>query len=91
MTLVARSCRTSLAPGPLRTSAFAAARDVTNIVATGEHDVFLPPARLLAPTALQLHTRLRVLPGTGHLATDENPRAIGALVAEVAHGAAGRR
>lgn len=91
MTLVAGNCRSSLAPAPLPPSAFAQARNAAvNLVATGEHDIFLPPSRLRAPTARDLHTRVHVLPGTGHLATEEAPQSISTLVAEaVRRGATG--
>ena len=51
MTLLARSCRSSLAPAPLSEGTLSRARRVTNVVATGEHDVFLPPSRLASPTS----------------------------------------
>lgn len=82
MTLVATSCRSSLAPAPLPPSAFVQAKNAVNLVATGEHDIFLPPARLRTPTTRDLHTRVHVLPGTGHLATEEAPQSISTLVAE---------
>ncbi|MEV8287844.1 alpha/beta fold hydrolase [Streptomyces niveus] len=82
MTLVARNCRSSLAPAPLPPHVVAQARNTVNLVATGEHDIFLPPARLRTPATRGLHTRVHVLPGTGHLATDEAPQRISTLVAE---------
>jgi pimeloyl-ACP methyl ester carboxylesterase len=83
MTLVAGACRTSLAPSPLPPTVPHPARNAPLIVATGEYDTFLPPARLGPATARVLGLRPRTLPNSGHLAPDEHPEAVVRLVEEV--------
>ncbi|MDK1474587.1 alpha/beta hydrolase [Streptomyces sp. 549] len=80
MTLLSRSCRSSLAPAPLPRSVLARSRRVPNVVATGEHDVFLPPSRLASPTSRGLGVAVRTIPGAGHLVVEERPEAIVDLV-----------
>jgi pimeloyl-ACP methyl ester carboxylesterase len=82
-TLVARHCHSSLAPHPLPAHLLAARRGVPCVVATGEHDTFLPPARLRGPALERLGAELRVIADAGHLVTDERPEAIAELVEEV--------
>jgi pimeloyl-ACP methyl ester carboxylesterase len=51
------------------------------VVATGRHDVFVPP-KLLGPAAQRhLGTRLHVMDDSGHLVLDESPGEVIALVA----------
>ncbi|MFE2013500.1 alpha/beta fold hydrolase [Streptomyces sp. NPDC059491] len=77
MTLVARNTRSSGAPG----RAEPRARKVPVTVATGEHDVFLPPGRLRPAVRRRLDgLELGVLPGAGHLVVEEFPERIAALV-----------
>ncbi|MFD3748037.1 alpha/beta fold hydrolase [Nocardia sp. NPDC058633] len=83
MTLVARCCRSSLAPMPLPPETLAARRTSTTLVATGRHDVFLPPNRIGPATRHRLGIGLRVLDGAGHLVLDEQPGAVVDLVDEV--------
>ncbi|MFC8765622.1 alpha/beta hydrolase [Streptomyces sp. NPDC057193] len=65
MALVGSSCRSSLAPAPLPSTALARARSVPNMGVTGSHDVFLPPARLGPAAEQRLGTRLRVSTAPG--------------------------
>ncbi|MEE1939866.1 alpha/beta fold hydrolase [Streptomyces sp. TRM 70361] len=83
MTLVARNCRSTLAPPPLPRPVAARCRRVPAAVAVGEHDVFLPPRRLVPAAGRLLGVRARVLPGAGHLLPEERPEELAALVDEV--------
>jgi pimeloyl-ACP methyl ester carboxylesterase len=76
MTLVARNVRSSADPG----RAIVARRDVDRIAVTGEHDVFLPPARLAPVIRHVLGVELHVIPFAGHLVVDEYPSQIAMLV-----------
>ena len=80
MTLVARYCRTTLAPTPLPPGLLGSCRSVPCVVATGSHDIFLPPARLEPAVRDLLGTELRVLPNCGHLALDDAPAGVVELV-----------
>ncbi|WP_067226483.1 alpha/beta fold hydrolase [Streptomyces sp. NBRC 109706] len=80
MTLLARSCRSSLAPAPLPGHLLARGLSPIDLVATGEHDVFLPPSRLMPAASQRLGLSVRTLPGAGHLAVEEQPEAIVNLV-----------
>jgi pimeloyl-ACP methyl ester carboxylesterase len=82
-TLVARHTRSSLAPPVLPARLLARRKSVPCIVATGEHDVFLPPERLQRPAAQGLNSRLRVISGAGHLVTDEHPEHLVTLLEEI--------
>jgi len=80
MALVARCCRSSLAPPPLPAALLAERRSVPCLVATGRHDVFLPPRRVGPAAQRHLGTQLHVLDGSGHLLLDEAPDEIVTLV-----------
>lgn len=80
MTLVARYCRTTLAPSPLPPELLESCRSVPCVVATGSHDIFLPPARLEPAVRDLLGTELRILPNCGHLALDDDPAGVVELV-----------
>ncbi|OLT28786.1 alpha/beta hydrolase [Nocardiopsis sp. CNR-923] len=82
MTLVARHCRTSLAPGPLTMECLRPWSDVPRIVATGSDDTFFSPARLHGPARRLLDTDVHVLEGAGHLALHECPERVAALLRE---------
>ena len=82
-TLVARHTRTTLAPPVLPAALLSRRRNVPRVVATGEHDVFLPPERLRRPAARGLGASVRVIPDAGHLVTDEHPDRLAELVAEL--------
>lgn len=79
-TLVGRACRTSLAPPVLPRELLARRTNVPRLVATGQHDVFLPPRRLRGPARRRLDADLTVVPDAGHLVTDEQPRALANLL-----------
>ncbi|WP_030523511.1 alpha/beta fold hydrolase [Nocardia rhamnosiphila] len=76
MTLVARYCRTTLAPAPLAPELLDSCRSVPCVVATGAHDIFLPRGRLEPAVRDRFGTELRVLADCGHLALDDNPTAV---------------
>ncbi|WP_328924269.1 alpha/beta hydrolase [Streptomyces sp. NBC_00190] len=76
MTLVARHSRSSGAPG----AAALPARSVSRLVVTGEHDVFLPPRRLVTAVRGTLGTELGVVAEAGHLVVEERPECLVALL-----------
>ena len=80
MTLVARYCRTTLAPAPLPPALLDRCRSAPCVVATGAQDIFLPPDRLEPAVRDLLGTGLHVFPGCGHLALDDNPAGVVELV-----------
>ncbi len=82
MALVARCCHSSLAPMPLPPAVLANGRTVPCVVATGSHDVFLPPRRLGPAARRHLGVDLHVLDGSGHLLLDEEPHNIVAMMAK---------
>ena len=85
LTLVARSTRTTGAPDPLPAEVLDRwhGRGVRAIV--GEKDAFFPPAVLAAPTR-RLGATLEVVPGAGHLLTDQRTDHVVAAVSEVLEG-----
>lgn len=91
MTLVARCCHSSLAPPPLPPELLAERRSVPCLVATGRHDVFLPPQRVAPAAQRHLGATLHVLEGSGHLLLDESPDTIVTLVAQAQALAVGPR
>lgn len=76
MTLVARHSRSSGAPG----TAVLPTRPIPRVVVTGEHDVFLPPKRLITAVQSTLGTELGVVPEAGHLMVEERPEYLSTLV-----------
>ena len=80
MTLVARSTRTSGAPGPLPPDVLARWRGHDVRVLVGEDDVFFPPDRLADPVSRNLGARFEVVPGAGHLLPDQRAEAVAAAV-----------
>nr|WP_302216958.1 alpha/beta hydrolase [Streptomyces sp. JUS-F4] len=73
MCLVARHCRTSLAPPPLPSRLLEQRRTVPTLVVAGRFDPFLPP-RALGPAARRrLGAEFQVIEGAGHLLLDEAP------------------
>ncbi|MEU0159246.1 alpha/beta hydrolase [Streptomyces sp. NPDC006261] len=82
MDLVARCCRTSLAPPPLPSGLLEQRRPMPTLAVSGRFDPFLPP-RVLGPSARRrLGAEFRVMEGAGHLLLDEAPVAVLALVEE---------
>ncbi|MET3421182.1 pimeloyl-ACP methyl ester carboxylesterase [Actinoplanes tereljensis] len=82
MTLMATSCRTTLAPPPLPAELLARRAEQPCVVGVGEHDRFLPPGRLGPALRRTMNLDLRVMPGLGHLTTPEHLGKVVALVAE---------
>ena len=80
MTLVARTCRTTGAPGPLPDPDLSrwSGRDLT--VAVGENDVFFPAEKLRRACAATLALEPVVVPRAGHLLVDEEPELVAELV-----------
>jgi hypothetical protein len=62
MTLMAASCRTTLAPPPLPAELLARRADRPCVVGTGEHDQFLPPGRLAPALRRTMDLDLRIIP-----------------------------
>ena len=84
MTLLAASCRTTLAPPPLPAGLLASRVGRPCVVGVGEHDRFLPPRRLAPALRRTMDLDLRILPGMGHLTTLCLLGDVVSLVAEVA-------
>lgn len=82
MAMVARCCRSSLAPAPLPPALVDRRRPVPCVVATGHHDVFLPPHVLSPAVRRRLGTNLKVVDDAGHLILDEEPARVAAMVHE---------
>lgn len=77
MALVGRHVRSSLAPPALDEAALGRAAAVPIDVLCGEHDVFLPPARLRRAVARRLEgASFHVVAGAGHLVPHERPDAV---------------
>jgi hypothetical protein len=84
MTLMARYCRTTLAPPPLPAELLAGRAGRPCVVGVGEFDRFLPPRRLAPAVRRSMGLDLRVFPGMGHLTTAGHLGEVVSLVAEVA-------
>lgn len=84
MTLMAASCRTTLAPPPLPAALLARRASRPCVAGTGEHDRFLPPRRLAPALRRAMGLELRVLPGMGHLTTPGHFDDVVSLIAEAA-------
>ncbi|WP_229402713.1 alpha/beta fold hydrolase [Micromonospora okii] len=79
MTLVARHAR----PVSSDDLVPAAARTMPTLIASGDQDVFLPPARLRSAAQQRCHVDADIIPAAGHLVTDEHPDQLAALVARL--------
>jgi pimeloyl-ACP methyl ester carboxylesterase len=90
MTLVARHTRTAGAPGPLPADCIQRWRKVPRTVLCGAQDCFLPVRPLEQAVRDRLGVELRVLDDAGHLATEDQPGAILAAVADLTGRTAGR-
>ncbi|WP_433522624.1 alpha/beta fold hydrolase [Nocardia pseudovaccinii] len=84
MTLMATSCRTTLAPPPLPADVLADRADSPCVVAVGEHDRFLPPRRLAPAVQRTMNVDPHIIAGMGHLTTPAHLDEVVTLVAEVA-------
>ncbi|MDQ7810943.1 alpha/beta hydrolase [Amycolatopsis sp. A133] len=84
MVLLARWCRTTLAPPPLPPEIPARSAERPCVVGVGEHDRFLPPRRLVPVVRRTMDLDVRVLPGVGHLTTPADLDEVVSLVAVVA-------
>ncbi|HET6706949.1 alpha/beta hydrolase [Amycolatopsis sp.] len=82
MTLMARCCRTTLAPPPPQTLARCTERPC--VVGVGEPDRFLPPRRLVPAVRRTMNLDVRVFPGVGNLTTPADLEEVVSLVAMVA-------
>lgn len=84
MTLMAATCRTTLAPPPLPAVLLARRAALPCVAGTGEHDRFLPPRRLAPALRRTMGTGLRILAGMGHLTTAAHLDGVVSLIAEAA-------
>jgi pimeloyl-ACP methyl ester carboxylesterase len=84
MTLLARCCRTTLAPPPLPADVLARRADRPCVVGVGEFDRFLPPRRLAPALRRTMALDLRVISGMGHLTTPGHLDDVVSLVATAA-------
>jgi pimeloyl-ACP methyl ester carboxylesterase len=75
-TVVGRSCRSAGAPGPSDPEVVARWQDTPRAVVVGEHDVFFPPGRLTPVVEDRLDVTPVVVPASGHLLPEEDPRAV---------------
>jgi pimeloyl-ACP methyl ester carboxylesterase len=80
MTLVARACRTTGAPGPLPDDSLVSWKGRHVRVAVGEHDVFFPVSKLREPCRTKLGLEPLVVPRAGHLLVDEEPVIVSDLI-----------
>lgn len=78
--LVARSCRTGGAPGPLPPNVLGRWVGTPRRVLVGAEDCFFAPQRLRPVVRDRLGVEVDVLDGSGHLAVDEEPGAVVAAV-----------
>ncbi|MEU3899194.1 alpha/beta hydrolase [Streptomyces sp. NPDC045251] len=86
MTLVGRTCRSTLAPRPLPGAVLARSRTVPCTVAVGAHDVFLPHTRLASATQRLLGIEPHVVDDAGHLLLDNAPHSVITLVGDLRAG-----
>jgi hypothetical protein len=84
MTLMADTCRTTLAPPPLPAELLSCRNERPCVVGVGEHDRFLPPRRLAPAVQRTMGLELRVIAGMGHMTTAAEFGDVVALIAEVA-------
>ena len=80
MTLVARTCRPTGAPGPLPDDTLLRWKGRQVLVVVGERDVFFPITELREPCRSKLGREPLVIPGAGHLLLDERPVLVTELI-----------
>jgi pimeloyl-ACP methyl ester carboxylesterase len=80
MSLVARACRTTGAPGALPNADLVRWRGRGVVVAVGDHDVFFASQKLAMACRAELGVDLVVVRGAGHLLVDEEPGRVAELV-----------
>ena len=80
MTLVAQTCHTTGAPGPLPDGTLLNWRSRQVLVAVGEHDAFFPISELNEPCRSTLGREPLVIPGAGHVVVDEEPVLVAELI-----------
>jgi pimeloyl-ACP methyl ester carboxylesterase len=83
LTVVARTCRTTGAPGPYPDGLVTAWQGRNARVVVGAHDVFFPVARLRDVSRDRLGTEPVVVGGAGHLLLEEEPQRVTDLVADL--------
>jgi pimeloyl-ACP methyl ester carboxylesterase len=83
MTLVARMCRTTGAPGPYPDSVTHKWRGRNVRVAVGDHDAFFPVDPLRRACLSKLRAEPVVVERAGHLLVDEEPERIADLITEL--------
>ncbi|SDY90404.1 Pimeloyl-ACP methyl ester carboxylesterase [Asanoa ishikariensis] len=82
MTLMATSCRPTLAPPPLPAGLLSRRAERPCVVGVGEHDRFLPPQRLAPAVRAAMNLDVRVFAGAGHLTTPAHLDEVMALVSD---------
>jgi pimeloyl-ACP methyl ester carboxylesterase len=82
MALVARYTKPAGAPGPLDPGVPARWHGTGRLVLSGQHDCFLPPARLSRAVETSLGVPLGLLPALGHLSVEEDPVGLSRLILE---------
>lgn len=86
MTLLARTTRTTGAPGPLPAGTVSGWRGRNVRILVGAHDAFFPLERLKPRARSLLGLDPVVVPGAGHLVTQEAPSVVTQLVAGLLSG-----
>jgi pimeloyl-ACP methyl ester carboxylesterase len=90
MTLMAETCRTTLAPPALPAELLSRRTEQRPcVVGVGEHDRFLPPRRLAPAVHRAMGLELRVIAAMGHMTTAAQLGDVVSLVAEAAQQAVG--
>jgi pimeloyl-ACP methyl ester carboxylesterase len=84
MTLMAGTCRTTLAPPPLSAELLSCRSERPCVVGVGEHDRFLPPKRLAPAVHRTMGLELQVIAGMGHMTTAGQFSDVVSLIADVA-------
>ncbi len=83
LTLVARTARTTGAPGPASDAVLEGWRGRPVAVLVGEHDCFFPPSRIVEAAGRTMGVEARVVGSAGHLLVDQAPDVVVDAVARV--------